>query len=280
MKSRHKISRYINVLILILLAVIALFPLLYTFSSSFRRDAEIYSYAFPLQWHTFIPVDFTAEAYVKIFDEFKLWRPLLNTLVVTVVVVGAGCLLNSLAAFAIAYFEFRGKKLFFGLIMISFMIPFESIAMPLYRVISDLKWVNTYKALTIPCIADGLAVFLFIQFFKNIPSSLFEAARIDGAGWMKIYRSIVLPVSKPVFITAALMIFINQWNSFLWPLLAAHGKDIRVIQVALSDFQGERSTLWSCLYAASLVSALIPLAIFLPFQKYYVEGMTSSGIKG
>lgn len=97
---------------------------------------------------------------------------------------------------------------------------------------------------------------------------------------MQIYARIILPLSKPVLVTAALMAFINQWNSFLWPLLVAHRKEIRLIQVALSDFTAEHVTLWSCLYAASVVSALIPLVLFLPFQKYYVQGITSGGIKG
>ena len=98
--------------------------------------------------------------------------------------------------------------------------------------------------------------------------------------WRDIFLRILLPLSKPVFVTAALMVFINQWNSFLWPLLVAHGRDMRLIQVALADFQTEHQTLWSCLYAAAVISALIPVILFLPFQKYYVQGITSSGLKG
>lgn len=280
MKNKHRVSRAVNMVILFILAVIAVFPLLWTFSSSFRPDTEIYQYAFPLQWHTFVPVEFTAEAYKMIFTEFNFWRPIINTLFVSLVIVIAGCLVNSLAAFGFAVFPFRGKSALYGIVLLSFMIPFESIAVPLYKVVDQLKWVDTYWGLVVPTIADGFAIFLFVQFFKNIQREFFEAARIDGATWMQIYGKIILPLSKPVLVTAALMTFINQWNSFLWPLLVAHGKEIRLIQVALSDFTAEHVTLWSCLYAASVISALIPLVLFLPFQKYYVGGITSGGVKG
>lgn len=278
--KRKTFYRFIQYLLLILLAFIAVFPLLWAISSSLRPDTEIYQYALPFQWHTFVPVEFTVDAYIQIFTKFAFYRPILNTLIVSSVIVFLTAVINSLAAFAFTFFSFKGKKLLFGLAMVSFMVPFESIAISLYKVVNDFGWVDTYQGLIIPCIADGLVLFLFVQFFKGVPQSLFESARIDGANWMQVYWRILLPVSKPVLITAGLMTFINQWNSFMWPLLVAHGKKMRLIQVALADFTAEHVTLWSCLYAASVVSACIPLILFLPFQKYYVQGITSSGIKG
>jgi len=280
MKNKHRAGRAVSIILLILLAFVAVFPLVWTFSSSFRSDTEIYQYAFPFQWHTFVPVEFTLDAYKEIFTQFQFWRPILNTLIVSGAIMFLGCLLNSLAAYGFAFFQFKGKKLFYGLVLLSFMIPFESIAIPLYKVVDQFHWVDTYKGLIIPTVIDGFVLFLFVQFFKNISAGFLEAARIDGASWMQIYARIILPLSKPVLVTAALMAFINQWNSFLWPVLVAHRKEIRLIQVALSDFTAEHVTLWSCLYAASVVSALIPLVLFLPFQKYYVQGITSGGIKG
>lgn len=277
MKSSSKTICYI---LLILLAFISVFPLLWAITSSLRPDTEIYQYALPFQWHTFVPVEFTLDAYKSLFTEFNFQRPIINTLIVSLLTVLFSCIVNSIAAFGFTFFHFKGKKALYALVLVSFMVPFESIAIPLYKVVYQFDWVNTFKGLIVPGVADGLVLFLFVQFFSSIPQELFEAARIDGANWFQIYLRILIPMSKPVLITAALMVFINQWNSFLWPLLVAHGRDIRLIQVALSDFTAEHVTLWSCLYASSVVSALIPLLLFLPFQKYYVEGITSSGIKG
>lgn len=277
MKSSSKTICYI---LLILLAFISVFPLLWAIASSLRPDTEIYQYALPFQWHTFVPVEFTLDAYKSLFTEFNFQRPIINTLIVSLLTVLFSCIVNSIAAFGFSFFHFKGKKALYALVLVSFMVPFESIAIPLYKVVYQFDWVNTFKGLIVPGVADGLVLFLFVQFFSGIPQELFEAARIDGANWFQIYLRILIPMSKPVLITAALMVFINQWNSFLWPLLVAHGRDIRLIQVALSDFTAEHVTLWSCLYASSVVSALIPLLLFLPFQKYYVEGITSSGIKG
>lgn len=273
-------TKTICIVLLVLLAAISVFPLLWAIASSLRPDTEIYQYALPFQWHTFVPVEFTIDAYKSLFTDFNFQRPIINTLIVSLLTVLFSCTVNSIAAFGFTFFKFKGKKILYALVLVSFMVPFESIAIPLYKVVYQFNWVNTIWGLVVPGIADGLVLFLFVQFFSSIPEGMFEAARIDGANWLQIYWRILLPMSKPVLITAALMVFINQWNSFLWPLLVAHGRDIRLIQVALSDFTAEHVTLWSCLYAASVVSALIPLLLFLPFQKYYVDGITSSGIKG
>lgn len=273
-------TKTICIVLLVLLAAISVFPLLWAIASSLRPDTEIYQYALPFQWHTFVPVEFTIDAYKSLFMDFNFQRPIINTLIVSLLTVLFSCTVNSIAAFGFTFFKFKGKKILYALVLVSFMVPFESIAIPLYKVVYQFNWVNTIWGLVVPGIADGLVLFLFVQFFSSIPEGMFEAARIDGANWLQIYWRILLPMSKPVLITAALMVFINQWNSFLWPLLVAHGRDIRLIQVALSDFTAEHVTLWSCLYAASVVSALIPLLLFLPFQKYYVDGITSSGIKG
>ena len=153
-----------------------------------------------------------------------------------------GCILNSIAAFAFAMFDFKGKKILFVLILLSFMIPFEAIALPLYQVADRLNMVNTYQGMIIPGIASGLVMFLFIQFFRDAPAELLEAARVDGAKISIIFLKILMPLSKPIFITAGLMLFMDQWNSYLWPLLIARSKDIRTIQIALSAFTTEHST--------------------------------------
>lgn len=265
---------------LAVITVLTIFPLLWGIASSLRNDTELFKYAIPFTIKTLIPVEFTTQAYHRLFAEFHFQRPIFNTLLVTTISIVVGCLANSVAAFSFATFQFKGKTVIFGFVLVSFMIPFESIALPLYNVVDGLGLVNTRAGILVPGIADGLVLFLFTQFFKDLPPSLLEAARVDGASWGTIFLRIIAPLSKPVFITAGLMIFMNQWNSYLWPLLVARSREIQMIQTALGSFQTERSTLWSCLYAGSMISALIPLCLFLPFQKYFVQGITSSGVKG
>lgn len=266
-------------LVFILLSVAMLFPLFWGISSSFRSDTELFQYAMPLSIHTFIPVEFTANAYVRLFTEFGFLRPILNTLYITFATIISSAVINSLAAFAFAFFDFKFKKVIYAIVLMTFMIPFESIAMPLYKIVNDLNWVDTFTGMIVPGIANGLVLFLFTQFFLDFPVSLFESARIDGASWLTIFKRILLPLSKPIFITAGLMIFMQQWNSYLWPLVVGVSDRVRVIQTAMGVFQQQKGTLWSCLYAASMLSAIIPLFVFLPLQKYYVQGITSSGIK-
>jgi multiple sugar transport system permease protein len=279
-ETKKNISHIIFWVVLILMAILTMFPLLWGIACSLRSDTEIFKYARPLSYHTFVPVKFSLDSYVRIFRDFKFQRPLLNTFYVSAVTIIAGCLINSIAAMAFAKFKFKGKKIIFVTILISFMIPFESITLPLYSVVNSFHWVDTYTGLIVPCLADGLVLFLFNQFFKDFPDSILEAAEIDGASMPEIYFRIILPLSMPVFVTAALMVFMNQWNAYLWPLVIARSPGIRLVQIAIASFKMERVTLWSCLYAASMISALIPVVFFLPFQKYYVQGITSSGIKG
>lgn len=280
MRSKKIIKTMVIYLALVLIAAATLFPLLYGVASSFRSDMEIYKYALPFTWQTLIPVEFTLQSYIDLFTKFNFAQPILNTMIVVLISIPVGCLINSVAAFSFAVFQFKGKKLIFAIVLASFMIPFESIALPLYNVVDGFGWIDTRAGLIIPTVASGLVLFLFTQFFRDLPPSLIEAARVDGATLPRIFVSIIIPASIPVFVTAGLMIFMDQWNAYLWPLLAARDREIQTIQIALSSFKAERQTLWSCLYAGSILSALIPLFLFLPFQKYFVQGITSSGIKG
>ena len=260
--------------------IITLFPLFYAIASSLRSDQEIFQYAMPFTWRTLLPLEPTLSAYISIFTEYQFWRPILNTFIVSVIAIISGCLINAIAAYGFAQYHFRGKKILYLVVLFSFMIPFESITIPLYSVIDSLGWINSFAGIIVPSIADGMVLFLFVQFFSEFPRDFFEAARMDGANWAQQFFHILLPLSVPVFVTAGLMIFMTHWNSYLWPLLIARSPDIRTIQIALSDFRGSHTTEWARLYAASSISAIIPLLFFFPFQKQFVQGITSAGIKG
>lgn len=279
-KQKKTIGTILLYIVLILFVFVALFPILFCLSASLRTQEELFQSMLPFTLRALIPTKLTFENYVIIFTQYEFWRPIMNTLIVTGLTIFFGCLINSIAGFAFTCFEFRGKKILYALVLVSFMVPFESIAIPLYDVASKLKMVDTYAGMIVPAIADGLVAFLFIQFFKDIPVALIEAARVDGASWPRIFAKIIMPISVPVFVTAGLMIFMNQWNSYMWPLLVARSKEIRTIQIAISAFSGERAIKWTYIYAGSLVSAIIPICLFLPFQKYFVEGITAGSVKG
>ncbi|MEQ4485330.1 carbohydrate ABC transporter permease [Cohnella silvisoli] len=263
--------------ILIVLAIVS--PLLFALVSSVRPLNDIFKYVSPVTWRTFIPTEITLQAYVDLFKEWAFGTILFNTLLVAVATVLFGIIIGSMAAFSFAKFEFKGKSLLFGFVLLTFMIPFEVIAIPLYRLIDQLNWIDSYYALIVPAVANGLVIFLYRQFFMDLPNALIESALLDGARWWKIYTAIIMPLCKPVSISAGLMLFISQWESFLWPLLVTHSQKFRVIQVALSDFTTEHSTLWNEMFAMAVIAVIIPILILLPLQRYFVQGVTNTGIK-
>lgn len=279
-RTKKTLSTVVLYAVLAAIAVIALFPLFYIILASFRTDEEIFRYALPFSIHTLIPVEWTLENYKVIFTQFSFWRPILNTCLVVLILVPLNLMVASVAAYAFAFFDFKWKNALFAIFIVSFMVPTDSIALPLYSLISDMGLVNSLTALILPSISSGLAMFLFTQFFRGIPKSLLEAARVDGANWSHIFFRIVIPLSIPVFITAGLMIFVSEWNNYLWPLLVTRSEEVRTIQVSLAYFKDENETFWSYIYAASSISAIVPVLVYLPLQKYFVQGIASSGIKG
>lgn len=279
----HKHQTLKTVLLYITLtaiAAVAIFPLFYIVMASFRTNMEIFEFALPFTWKTLIPQSWTFDNYIAIFKEFNYGLALRNTLVVVAVLVPLVLSISALGGFVFAFFNFKGKKALFALCLVSFMVPTDAIALPLYNMISGMNLVNTYWGLILPSAASGLSLFLFTQFFREIPKSLLEAARIDGANWLQVFMKIVLPLSVPVTITAGLMVFVNEWNNFFWPLLAARSEEIRTIQVALSYFSDENEVFFSYIFAGSAISAIVPVLLFLPLQKYFVQGISSSGVKG
>ena len=160
------------------------------------------------------------------------------------------------------------------------MVPFEAIAIPLYNVATMFGMVDTYAGMVVPAIADGLVTFLFIQFFKDIPPSLIEAARVDGAKWPTIFTKIIVPISVPVFITAGLMIFMNQWNSYLWPLMVTNKTSMRTVQVGITMLNFADGNPYGPIMAASMVVIIPSFLIFLFFRKQIVAGMMAGGVKG
>jgi ABC-type glycerol-3-phosphate transport system permease component len=259
--------------------IVFILPLWWALSSSLRPLDEIFKYISPFSWKAFVPDKLTFAAYATIFEQKGYGMAVFNSVVVAGVTVSLGLIINGFAGYAFAVLRFPGRNVLFFLIVLTFLIPFEAIAIPLYTVVRSIGWLDTYQGLIGPGVANGIVIFLFRQFFSQIPRELAESARIEGASWITILFRIYLPLSKPVVISAALLIFLFQWESFLWPLIATRSENLKVIQVALAGFEERYVTLWNELFAAAIVAALIPLIILLPLQRFYVQGVTAAATK-
>ncbi|HZG74863.1 MAG TPA: carbohydrate ABC transporter permease [Paenibacillus sp.] len=265
--------------LLLLVAALTLVPIAWAFSSSIRETEDIFRHAAPLSLRTFFPAEPTLEAYKNLFTKYEFYKPLLNTVWVAGANIAGGLLLNAWAAYAFAKFRFPGRKLLFGAVLVTILVPFEAVAIPLYGLVRSMNLLDTPYALLLPALANGLVIFLFRQFFEAFPNGIVEAARIDGAGWQQIFYRLLLPSTVPVMISAGLLIFLAQWESFFWPLIAVKKESLLMLQVAVTRFSTERSTLWAEVYAASIVSIAVPALLLLPLQKYFMNTLTTSGSK-
>ena len=255
-------------------------PLAWILASSLRPAGSLYEYANPLTLRTFLPSHVTFENYRKIFVDLLFGRAILNSLYVASMTVLLSVVVSSMAGFALAKFKFRGKELVFAIVLITFMVPFESIVVPLYVLVRALGLENTYAALILPGVGNGLAIFLFKQFFEEVPNELLEAARMDGASWFRIYVQILLPLCLPAIATVVVMIFMFQWNSLFWPLVATHSSKFEVVQVAIAANRMSEDTSWANLFSAAIAGSLPPVVIFFFLQKYFIRGISGTGIKG
>lgn len=264
---------------LILAAFIILMPILWFVTSSFRTNEEVFANINPFSLKKMFFGNYSMDNYHTIFTKYDFSQTVTNTLVICFLTIAIGIVVCSMAGYALAKMKFRGRGLVFALVLFAIMVPFDAIAIPLYTIITKLGWVDTYQAIVLPAVANGMTIFMFRQSFRDINDSLLEAARIDGAGELRTFWQIVMPISLPSVISGSLVMFTAQWNAFMWPLLVARSDKLKMLQVALADFQLENGTMWSELFAGITISMLIPCMILIPFQKYYIRGIGSSGMK-
>jgi len=269
-------------LLMSFLLIFPVLPFIWMFGSAFRPVTEIFQYVYPLSWKTFIPVNFTAENFTQLlFAEGSMWpRYIFNSIFVAVTTVVAGGLVNALAAYAFARLRFPGRDLLFLLVLLTIIVPFEAIALPLYQVSRILNWLDTYQVMIVPVLANAFSIFLLRQFFLGIPSELEDAALVDGASRLRIFFQIVVPLSWPAIISTSLITFQASWDAFFWPLIATNSPEVRVIQIAVSNLVGQDATYWDDLFAAVAIAALVPMILFFIFQRYYTVGITTTGLKG
>lgn len=280
LNRRSPLSAFFGYFGLVAATVLFLTPILWALSASLSSQEQVFANTRPFSWRAFLPEEPSLDAYRSLLDNDLFVRSVVNSLILSSVTVVIGVTVAGLAGFALARFDFRGKGIVFAIVVFTFMLPLEAIVIPLFQLVSDFGWTDTWLGLAIPGIANGVVIFLFRQFFLDFPEEVIEAAKLDGAVWPRIVRSIVLPLAWPVIISASLWLFILTWNSFFWPLVIAPDEDLRVIQVQISTAVSDSRVEWPSLFAGALIATVVPLALVLPLQKYFVQSIASEGSKG
>lgn len=271
-----KIPVYI---IMLLTSAIFLFPLLWSLISSLKPEANIVSY--PPKW---IPDEITLDNYLLVLQNYPYLSWMMNSVYMTVASTIFVLILTTLAAYAFGRLHFRGKKILFTLVVSMLLIPIQAYIVPLFLLVSKLGILNTYSSIILVAGANVTSVFILTSFFKSIPNELEEAARIDGCQDFGIFARIMLPLCKPAISTVTILMFITNWNNFLWPLIAIRENSLKPLTVGIAQFMGGANSTAQFQYGTSLAGAcmaIIPsVIVFLSLQRYFVEGISNSGIKG
>ena len=261
-----------------IVALIFVSPLLWMIAASLKPEAQIFSDMSNIR--TFWPTAATLGNYVEVFTRVNMMKFILNSLFYVFVIVILDLAVNSVCGYALAKFNFPGKELLLTVVIGLMVLPIEAIMLPLYKEVASLGWVNTWAGLIVPFVGKCFSIYMFRQFFLDIPDDLLEAAAIDGCGPIKTFFTIVMPISGTVYATIFILDFVAHWNDFMWPMLVVTGEDMRTIQLAIQTFFGSKPIHYGAIMASLTISAIPMLLMFVFLQKYYVEGIASTGIKG
>ena len=261
--------------VLALIGVVWIFPFLWMALGSVKTQREILASPPKL-----LPEHATLENFTQWFQELNFGSYFTNSLVVAIITVLGNIVFCSMVGYALAKMKFAGKNIVFGAVMVTLMVPSVATFVPLFVIVSNLGLSNTYAALILPFLTQPIGVFLMRQFIAGIPDALMEAARIDGAGELRIFFQIILPQCGPAMATLAILTFLSSWNNFLWPLVAAQTDDMYTLPVALSLYStGQNATNYSVLLAGAVLIITPILLLFVFLQRYFIQGVAMTGIK-
>lgn len=287
-QDNHGLRLVMRYVVLTLLAIVFIFPLLFMAMSSLKPDLQLLRDTSSLR--AFLPVgDISLDNYYEAFSRAPIGLFVFNSVLVTGVTVLLSLFFCSLAAFSFVYLNWRGRDLALTIIIATLIIPFETIAIPLLLFVSKLPWIglegveigwlDSYHVQIIPWIADGLTVFLFVQYFKDLPSELIEASRVEGASWWQIYHKVVMPLAGPVIATAAILKFLVMYNQYLWPLIVVQQETYRPVMVGLQYFF-QLDITWGEIMAYLTIITIPVLAFYLVLQRAFIASIASTGVKG
>jgi multiple sugar transport system permease protein len=256
-------------------AVVALFPLLWMLSVSFMTPGEASSLPPPL-----LPGHFTFGNYRELFAHAGMGRYLLNSLLVSSAITVLSLAFNLMAGYAFAKLHFAGRERLFQMLIGALVIPAQVAMLPLFLLLKYAGLVNSYAGVIVPAMASVFGIFLVRQYARGLPDDLMEAARIDGAGEVRIFVQIVLPLLKPIVVTLAIFTFLTAWNDFMWPLIALTGQEHYTLPIALASLSREHVQDSELMMAGSVVTVLPVLVLFLALQRYYIQGLLLGSVKG
>jgi multiple sugar transport system permease protein len=274
----RRVARYafdsIVYAVLIAFAFATLLPLVWLISTAFKPNALVMQMPPKL-----IPNPLTLHNFVAFFHQMNVWRWILNSVVVVTLVTCGHVLFYSMAGYVFAKMNFPGRRLLFWIVLATLTIPLQVIVVPLYKMMVDLAWVNTYWGLIVPSLVGPASLFLMKQFMSTLPSSLIDAARVDACSEWRIFWKIVVPLAKPGIAVMGIFTFMGFWNSFFWPLVVTQTREMRTLTVGLTMVRYAQFD-YGTLMAGSVVAAVPMFIVFLAFQKYFLRGLTIGAVKG
>ncbi|CUU49758.1 carbohydrate ABC transporter permease [Clostridium beijerinckii] len=277
---RKQNNKFIQYIVLILLAVFFMFPLIWMIVSSFKNDSQIFSDISSIK--AFVLPTFSSNYFYNYSDCLKqlpILKSMINSFFYIGVIIIFSLIVNSLAGYGFARLDFPGKKILFTILLSLMIIPAQTVMLPLFSIVYKLGWINSYLGLIVPAIANPFYIFLFRQTFLGLPKEIEEAAKLDGANQYIIFVKLIMPLAKPIYATVAIMIFVATWNDFVWPVMVISDPSKQTIQMALSSLFSIQPVNYGRVMAGLTFVTIPVLIIFLTMQKYYVQGIVGSGSK-
>lgn len=274
--NHKKIGNQIGyAVIAILISIIVLIPFFWMISTSFKSKGAMLQ--IPVEW---IPKEPTLNAYKQVFIRFPFFRAILNSVFITVCYTAITIISASMAAFAFAKIRFPFANALFKIYLASMMIPTQVTLIPLFIIMNKMKLINTYPSVILPSLFNAFAVFMLVQHMRTIPDDFIEAAQIDGASILYIYRKVIMPLSSPAVATLCITTFMGSWNDYLWPLVMLTDKNKMTLTLALNSLNGQYATEYNILMAGSLISMIPIILVYIFASKKFTHGMFAGGVKG
>lgn len=277
---KHRKAPSLEVMVLyaflVVLAVLFVLPIFYLFMGSFKAESELFRV--PFKW---LPDKFQLGNYINMFQSIPFFHYLKNTMIIVVCNIAGSLISCSLVAYGFSRLRWPGRDKVFILVLVTMILPYQVTLVPLFLMFTKMGWIGTFLPLTVTCFfGNPFFIFLLRQFFTGIPQDISEAARIDGAGEFKIFSSLIIPMAKPALTTVAIFAFIRSWNDFMGPLVFLGKDDLYTLSLAASMLKSNLDPNWSMLLALGAVMILPVLVLFFVMQKYFIQGIAMSGIKG
>ena len=275
MNQKNNFRVAIKYFLLVIFAIITVFPFYWMISSSLKSGFEVIQTP-----PTMLPENVMWSNYSTAFSMAPFGRYFINTIIVTVLSIVSTVVISILSAFAFSHLEFKGRDLIFSIFIASMMIPGEVLIVNNFKTISNLGMIDTYTSLFIPYAASVLYIYMLREFFLTVPKPLYYAAKIDGAGDWKFLWKVLVPIAKPPIITISILVGINSWNAFLWPLLVTNNENMRVLATGLTAFQSDAGNQYELLMAASSIITVPIVGVYVFLHKKIMNGISLGGTKG